>query len=209
MKNVLLVMMLVVSIFTQAKTADVIVDHTADGVSTVYSDGKQVVKTAYEEIKNVSPQVKEAFQSLASEMKVTTDYLWDVLVKQQKVYSVALLALTLGSLFNWWLLWYRNFSTTANNKTVKKLLPSDKRNPDYETYPNVVNDINKYKSLLEVKEIPYLDTDKAKAILFIHSILCIILSSFSAYYLSTMLTGFMNPEFGALKAITEVVKSLK
>jgi len=84
MKNVLLVTMLVVSIFTQAKTADVIVEHTADGVSTVYSDGKQVVKTAYEEIKNVSPQVKQAFQSLATEMKVTTDYLWDVLIKQQR-----------------------------------------------------------------------------------------------------------------------------
>jgi len=44
---------------------------------------------------------------------------------------------------------------------------------------------------------------------YIHLMICLGLSGFSAYHFSDMLTGFINPEFGALKTIAEIAIKLK
>ena len=44
---------------------------------------------------------------------------------------------------------------------------------------------------------------------YLHLIICIGLSGLSVYHFSNMLTGFINPEFGALKTIVEVATKLK
>jgi len=211
MKKIIFVIILLVSMVAQAKTADVVAEKTATGVATVYEDGRNVVKTIYQDAKDVSPAVKKAFESLAGEMKVTTDYLWNILVNQQKVYSWGLLILTLASISNWCLLYYRNFSEKARNKMVKVVVSSTtERNPDYDNaYGGQTDPRKKYKMADEIVELPMGDTDRSNALLILHIIICLTMSSFSAYYFSTMLTGFINPEYGALKTITEVVSHLK
>jgi hypothetical protein len=44
---------------------------------------------------------------------------------------------------------------------------------------------------------------------YIHFAICILLSGLSFYHFSDMLTGFINPEFGAMKNIVELSLSLK
>ena len=44
---------------------------------------------------------------------------------------------------------------------------------------------------------------------YLHLIICLGLSGLSIYHFADMLTGFLNPSYGALKTITEVVKTLK
>lgn len=68
------------------------------GVSTVYNDGKDVVKTVYQDIKSMTPEIKNALEQLAKALKTTSEELWKILVKQQRVYSYAILLSLLFSI---------------------------------------------------------------------------------------------------------------
>lgn len=67
---------------------------TSEAVGTVYKDSKTVVGTAYDDGKSL--------QSVAEGLKTTSIKAWEILVKQQQVWSWCYLFLTLTSLFLWY-----------------------------------------------------------------------------------------------------------
>ena len=106
--------------FAQSKQVDKLLDNSKDGVSTVYNDGKQAVSTVYNDVKSLSPKVESAIKSLATELKTTTNALWVILVRQQLVWSIGFLILTLSALFNWFIFYKRNLSTKLTEQDFVK-----------------------------------------------------------------------------------------
>lgn len=197
--------------FAQSKQVDKILDTSKDGVSTVYNDGKQAVSTVYNDVKSLSPKVESAIKSLATELKTTTNALWIILVRQQLVWSIGFLILTLTSIFNWYLFYKRNLNGNLKYDKVKvinqKLFHTEgTKDSDAKNYPNCYGP--SYKNIEEEKLqlIPNSTIPKFK---YLHLIICIGLSGLSIYHFSDMLTGFINPHFGALKTIAEIAIQLK
>jgi hypothetical protein len=207
--------------FAQEKQVDKIIDNSKDGVSTVYNDGKEAVSTVYKDVKSMSPKVEEVVKSmspkveevvksLAEQFKTTTNALWNILVKQQLVWSICFLILTLTSIFNWWLFYKKNFYKLKESEYTKglKYINTRERNPDYKPHA----DKNRAKSLYYLQEpqeilIP-LRQSKIKWFKYLHLVICITLSVFSFYHFSDMLTGFFNPEYGALQTIMKIATKL-
>lgn len=201
--------------FAQSKQVDKLLNNSKDGVYTVYNDGKQAVSTVYNDIKSLSPKVESAIKSLSTELKTTTNDLWVILVKQQLVWSIGFLILTLSALLNWFMFYKRNLN---NKLTEQEFIKGEKttydkiKNPDYSSYASK-GDIRSqlYINKGEYKEeilIPIVNVNN-NWFKYLHLTICIGLSGLSVYHFSDMLTGFINPEFGALKTIVEVATKLK
>jgi hypothetical protein len=195
--------------------SDGIVTSSQEGVSTVYKDGTSVVKTVYNDAKSLSPKIESAIKSLATELKTTTDALWDILVRQQLVWSIGFLILTLTSIFNWYLFYKRNLNiklTEENFVKGKKIFKEAVNNPDYSSYANI-NDLKGqrflFKDTTEEEILIPIINPNTTWFKYLHLIMCLSLSLLSIYHFSDMLTGFINPEFGALKTIAEIAIKLK
>lgn len=186
-----------------------------EGVATVYQDGTAVVKTVYNDAKSLSPKIESAIKSLAAELKTTTNALWSILVRQQLVWSIGFLILTLASIFNWYLFYKRNLNIKLSENDFvkgKKINKESFKNPDYSPYA----DIKTAKSEMYISK----DQSEEEILLpiinhtntwfkWLHLTICLSLSLLSIYHFSDMLTGFINPEFGALKTIAEIAIKLK
>lgn len=208
--------------FAQSKQVDKILDNSKDGVSTVYNDGKQAVNTVYNDVKSMSPKVEEAVKSLAEQFKTTTNALWNILVKQQLVWSICFLILTLTSIFNWWLFYKRNLNTNVKDSDYilgEKDIIGDVPNPQYESfygerqqYNNDIRAKTYIQGPIGGKENILLFKGDIKLqnhwFKYLHLAICITLSVFSFYHFSDMLTGFFNPEYGALQTIMKVATKL-
>ena len=197
--------------FAQSKQVDKILDNSKDGVSTAYNDSKQAVSTVYNDIKSLSPKVESAIKSLATELKTTTNALWVILVRQQLVWSIGFLILTLTSIFNWYLFYKRNLNSNLKYDKVKvinqKLFYKEgTTESDAKQYPNSYG--LSYRNI-EEEELQLIPNSTLPNFKYLHLIICIGLSGLSIYHFSDMLTGFINPEFGALKTIVEVATKLK
>lgn len=193
--------------------SDGIVTSSQKGVSTVYKDGTSVVKTVYNDAKSFSPKIESAIKSLATELKTTTDALWKILVKQQLVWSIGFLILTLTSIFNWFLFYKRNLNIKLSENDFvkgKKINMKTEKNPDYDKYGSG----NRSKMFFEIIDneeeilLPIINPTN-NWFKYLHLILCLSLSGLSIYHFADMLTGFINPEFGALKTIAEIAIKLK
>jgi len=212
--------------FAQSKQVDKILDNSKDGVSTVYKDSKEAVSTVYNDVKSLSPKVESAIKSLATELKTTTNALWNILVKQQLVWSICFLILTLSAMFNWFLFYKRTQTKSQNIQyvTLKRDMLGDILNPKFDAY--YFKKIDEYPGDIRTKEFikgivgeeeyscPQLSENLEQTTIqhifkYTHLILCLTLSYFSFIHFSDMLTGFINPEFGALKTIVEVATKLK
>lgn len=212
--------------FAQSKQVDKLLNNSKDGVSTVYNDGKQAVSTVYNDVKSLSPKVESAIKSLATELKTTTNALWNILVKQQLVWSICFLILTISALFNWHLFYKRTQVKQKDIKyvTLERDMIGDILNPEFDAY--YFKKINEYPGDIRTKEFikgvigkeeyscPQLSKDLEQTFIqhlfkYVHLILCLTLSYFSFIHFSDMLTGIINPEFGALKTIVEVTTKLK
>ena len=209
MKKIFLTLVLSISLFANAQSEKAI-EKTSKSIETVYSDSKDGIKTVYNDLKSTTPQIKNALEALSKELKTTTDSLWRILVKQQLVWSWCFLILIFSSIFNWFLFYKRNLSNLKYEKV--KVIVQKYQYKDGTTERDAVNYPNSYgKSYINVEEeglkpipnttIPYFK--------YIHLTICITLSIFSFWHFPDMMTGFINPEFGALKTITEVVKNIK
>lgn len=212
-------------------------DGTKVVVTTLNSYDKTVaqvsngVGTVYDDLKSAAPKVGDAIKSLSKELKIASNKVWDVLVKQQLVWSVAFLLLTLTSITNWFIFYKRNFPS------IKSLIKGKKENwvtidnPDFEQdwfdkynqndrysdHSKERNDI-RYKKRISVLQgtidvlIPQPDLSKQYGMggfKYLHLVICILLSLLSFYHFNDMLTGFMNPEFGAMKTIAEIASQIK
>jgi len=225
MKTKFLLFIAIMSItltFAQSKQVDKLLNNSKDGVNTVYKDGAAVVKTVYNDAKSLSPKIESALKSLATELKTTTNALWDILVKQQLVWSICFLILTISALFNWYL-FYKRTQTIPKNITwitLTRDMIGDVINPNYDSYYKDRKDDIRGKMYIngvvgkEEYSCPQNPSNIEITILqdlfrYLHLIICIGLSGLSIYHFSDMLTGFINPEFGALKTIAEIAIKLK
>lgn len=209
MKKLFLTLALSISLFANAQSEKV-VEKTSKTIETVYSDSKDGIKTVYNDLKSTTPQIKNALESLSKELKTTTNSLWLVLVKQQLVWSWCFLILIFSSMFNWFLFYKRNLSNIKYEKVkviVQKYQYKDGTTErDATTYPNTHGKSYINVEEEELKPIPDTTMPYFK---YIHLTICITLSILSFQHFSDMLTGFINPEFGALKMITEIIKNSK
>lgn len=139
---------------------------------TLYNDSKDLLHLLYEDGKIVSSKLESALLSIAEGLKTTSLKAWDILVKQQLVWSWCYLLLTLSSMF----LWYKfgvQFIKMQNDKDENG----------------------------QIK-----DTNVVYAVLI--CILALIDSGISGFHFEQMMTGFINPEFGAIRTLFELAKSL-
>lgn len=198
----LLCLMMIISSLSYSQVpkgvnANKVIDNTSKAVEKVYSDGTNAVSTVYNDVKSLTPKVEAALKSIGTDLKVGTNAVWNILVKQQLVWSWCFLILTLTSITNWFLFYKANIgpkSTELIDITVKHY--NDDKYGD-----------RKIKD--ESLEKKYISKNPMDAVMIIHLFICITLSIFSFINFQAMLTGFINPEFGAMKTIAEIASLIK
>ena len=211
MKKSILFLFLSFSFIINAQATKVL-DQSSKAVETVYKDGKNGISTVYNDLKSATPQIKNAIESLSKELKTSSDSLWKILVKQQLVWSWCFLILIFSSIFNWFLFYKRNLNKEAKYdkvKVIKQKLMYDEGTSEENIRIHPFLYVEKYRNV-EEEELRLVPSPSSISFFkYAHLIICITLSIFSFLHFSDMLTGFLNPEFGALETITKVVKHLK
>ena len=223
-KQILIITLLLLTATLSAKdnTFDKSFNKTSQGVETVYTDGKDAVKTVYQDVKQFSPKITESVNQIAKGLKVGAESVWQVLVKQQLVWSICFLILTLSSLLNWYLFYKRTQSNPSDITyiTLERDIIDEIINPDYNVYYKDRNDdprsvmyikgpVGKEQYSCPQSEILLETTSFQKLFKYIHLIVCLGLSYLSIIHFADMLTGFINPEFGAMKNILDLALTLK
>lgn len=230
MKKFLLFIMLTISLSLIAKenSFDKTVNKTEQGINTIYNDSKELTKTVYSDLKSITPKLESAINSVASGLKVGAENVWQILIKQQLVWSIAFLLLTLSSIINWFFFYKKSYINIKNVEwtILERDMIGDIPNEKFDNYyyqrslenPEMYkNDIRKDKYVKGIvgkeqynapKIIDLIEINN-KWFKYLHFTICLILSILSIYHFSDMLTGFINPEFGAMKMLFETVKTLK
>ena len=168
---------------TVKENADKIITESAKGLNTTYTDGKSgvgvvyddsknLISNVYSDVKSLGPDIKGALVNIADALKTTSEKVWDILVKQQLVFSISYLITFIMAFIIW-------FQFRKQLKILNTDLDQD--------------------GLVKEKNIP---------IVIILGILAFADSIFASFHLVEMITGFVNPEYGALKNIIEVVTTL-
>lgn len=203
-----------------------------DGVSTVYNDSKDGVKEIYSQIRSASPKAASIISSMADKLEVGVDSVWKILVRQQLVWSICFLILTISSIINWYAFYNKYITIKFNAETGiigKRMVLHNIPNPefnqayydankkylgsDYSSDKERVNHISFKTNIPYESAEDYIMAPPVTAgfgsFKYLHLIICIGLSLLSIYHFGTMLTGFINPEFGAMKNIMEFAVTLK
>jgi len=210
MKKTILLLVLAFSLSINAQKNNAL-NKSSKAIETAYTDSKEGIKTVYNDLKSTTPQIKNALEALSKELKTTSDSLWRILVKQQLVWSWCFLILIFSSAFNWFLFYRRNLSKDLKYDKVrvikqKLMYKEGTSEKDVENYPNSFG--RSYTNVQE-EELRIVPNSNMPYFKYLHLVICVTLSVFSFLHFSDMLTGFINPEFGALKTITEVIKNIK
>lgn len=216
MKKIIIALLLTTSFAFATKT-----EKDKEGV---YNDIKQASSTIYKDAKTLAPKIETAVTEVAKGLKVGAESVWNILVKQQLVWSICFLILTLSSLFNWYLFYKRTYTSKDKIEytVLERDIIGDILNPNYESYygersqykndPRAQTHIKgaigkeQYNAPKYSEEI---NSKNKKVFYYVHLMICLILSYFSFIHFSDMLTGFINPEFGAMKNIAEIALQLK
>jgi len=148
-------------------------NQTTDGVSTVYGDGKNGITTMYNDVKSLAPDAKSVMKEIYNTLKSTSLYAWNLLVRQQLIWSLCFLFCELVFFFTVYRFW------TAYDKYATDLDESG---------------MTKSKNIFPI---------------IILGISSLILGYFSFIHFESMITGFFNPEFGALRQLVEMGKNFK
>ncbi len=146
---------------------------TSNGIGTVYGDTKNGVSTLYSDVKSLYPDAKLTIQELYNQIKKVSTYTWNLLVKQQQVWSWCYLFGELLFFFAVYRFWKA-----------------------YETYKTDKDETGSIKSI-NVLPVVILGASS------------LLLGYFSLIHFEAMMTGFFNPEFGALKNLVEFGKTLR
>lgn len=67
-------------------------------LSSVYGDSKDGIKTVYGDLSSLGGEAKGAIKDIVKELKQVSVKAWDLLVRQQMIWSLCYLAVTLSSL---------------------------------------------------------------------------------------------------------------
>lgn len=159
--------------FAKSQAVEQVYADSKNGVGQVYTDSKDGIKTLYTDLKSLSPDIKLGINKIAEALKSISTNTWDILVRQQRVWSICFLFVTLSALFLWW-------------KFFKQ-------------YEIMKTDVTSYG---EIKTANIFLT-------IIILVLAVVDSAVSAANFESMMTGFLNPEFGALRTVIEFVVKLK
>lgn len=159
--------------FKQNNSKSEFLSTTSNGISEVYGDGKNGVSTLYNDVKSLYPDAKTTIQELYDQIKKISTYTWNLLVKQQQVWS-----------------WCYLFGELLFFFTVFRFWKS------YETYKTDKDETDSSKS---VNILPIIILGGSS----------LLLGYFSLIHFEAMMTGFFNPEFGALRNLIEIGKTLK
>lgn len=143
-------------------------DTSKVSISTVYHD----VKTG---VNKNAPKIEKAIGTIAKDLKVTADQVWDILVKQQQVWSIAYLIGEITAIYSWFHFYYR----------IRKGRESN------------------WGSDVKPEDASYTIT------VWLTFIIAMTMSIISLVHFSEMLTGFINPRFGAMKTIATVAENIK
>lgn len=194
------------------------------GTETVYNDSKEAVSTIYKDAKSLAPKIEDSIKSIAKGLKVGAESVWDILVRQQLVWSICFLILTLSALINWYMFYRRMYPSTSNIEYVvlERDIIGDVPNPKYDQYyANQSDYSDDIRSQVTIKGpigreqynapklVDNFNTSTKKLYHGLHFTICIGLSVLSIIHFPDMLTGFINPEFGAMKNIAELALQLK
>ena len=232
MKKVFIIALTLLSLtlLAQKKNSyDKTVDKASDGIGTAYKDGKEGVSILYKDLKSVAPKISQGVQEVAKGLKVGAESVWVILVRQQLVWSICFLILTLSAIFNWCLFYIRTQIKTKHKDvtfvTLKRSVFIERPNPKWENYydskDGYEHDLRSHRTIKVAEgEEEYscpqiikendISTSTIKEIFkYVHLAICISLSYFSFIHFADMLTGFINPEFGAIKTIMTIVQNLK
>jgi hypothetical protein len=200
------------------------------GTSTVYGDGKEAVSTLYNDAKSMAPKIVDGITEIAKGLKITADSVWGILVKQQKVWSIGFLIVSIGSLINWFLFYRRCVKIVYTDKKGRRTIKEFIDNPDFDesyyeankkhinaTYSSdreKVDSVFFKKKIMVTNEIDCLIArppvkEPFSGFKYVHLAICIAMSAFSIFHFGDMLTGFMNPEYGAMKDVLLVALKIK
>lgn len=204
MKKILLSLMIILSLTISAQTSK-------KEVATVYNDSKTAISTVYNDTKSLAPKITKSVNEIAKSLKIGANSVWEILVRQQLVWSICFLILTLTSIFNWCLFYKNNLNNNLKYDKVKVInqklfYNEDTKLSDIENYPNSY--AAKYRNIEEEK-LELIPNSTIPNFKYLHLTICLILSGLSIYHFGDMLTGFINPKFGALKTIAEIAINLK
>lgn len=193
-KLLTLIITLCVFSMAQAKASETkqVIDTLAKGVATVYND-----------VKSVTPELKKALEKVSQELGVATANVWSVIVKQQKVNSIVYLTIFVLSSITW-----LSLLTIVRRQTKY----DDKINRAIETYAATMSTQEKKTYEFEVaKEFDKAGVSSKSDLTYVKVVLLILASAGSittAWNFKSMVTGFLNPEYGAMQQLTELVLHL-
>jgi len=122
--------------------------------------------------KEVYSDIKEGLQGLGAALKVGSEHVYEVLIRQQYVYAISYSFLPL--LFIIFILWFK-----SNYSKAKW----------YSGYRDTEDDWNKYATLTIVT-----------------GIMSLVFLIASIHNFHAIVTGFINPEYGAIKEIINFIK---
>lgn len=194
--------MINISSYSQSKEVNKVIDNTSNAIERVYADGTKVVNKAYEASSVIAPKIESALKSLGTELKVGANGVWNILIKQQLVWSICFLILTLSSIISWFFFYRNNFTFLKEGQYIKGI----KKSPEYHTNNYGTNSIKGY---IEEEILISNKVSSNPWFKYLHLIICLTLSTLSILNFSNMLTGFVNPEFGAMKTIATIASQIK
>lgn len=149
------------------------VQDTKVTMGTFYNDTKDGVKTVYTDLSSLGGEAKLAMKDIVQMLKEVSLKTWDLLVKQQLVWSILYSIICVISI----ILGYKLFKSVENIRT----------------------DLT--------------ETGDSKKVNWLYSFVILIFFITSSYTasinLEKMLTGYINPEFGALRTLVELANTNK
>lgn len=183
MKKFITTMMLLafVTLNSNANTVTTLLDKTSNLVDSTKKTVKESITTVdtSSNFKMVYQDVKEGLTGLAKGLKVGVEHVYIVLVKQQVVHAITwLIVLTILSLLTFYF-WY-NFNTNYK-KTQDK---------DHDWYHD---DLDDHFDLV------------GNLIIFVVLFAITLILFFTSIH--TIISGFVNPEYGAIKDIINFVSN--
>ena len=146
-----------------------------DSATTVANDVASVVDTS-KVSKQIYTDVKAGIAGLATGLKVSAEKVWDILVLQQLVYSISCLIFSILLAF---------ISTSLINRGWKLWQKSIKEN--------------------ETRYTVDFEDGIWCGMIILGTIILIVGITFTALNINPVITGFINPEYGAIKDIIEFV----
>lgn len=91
MKHIILICLLICTSTSLFATESSVYEDSKEAISTIYNDSKEGVATVYNDIKEICPDIKQIMSSIATNLGVATEHVYQVLVKKYIVEGVSYL----------------------------------------------------------------------------------------------------------------------